>query len=268
MKTSTEQDYRRRIARVIEAIIVDPAALHSIESLAALAHFSPFHFHRLYRALTGESVAATVRRVRLAQAAHRLSGGAASVTETALDAGYDSSQSFARAFRDLTGLSPSGFQAQQQALSVTIIERPPIVALCLRHDGPAATIPHSYRRLRQWAAGHGLDWGDVARIGIGYGDPEQAEGFRYLAGLILPDQRAGGDGLERCELPGGRYGSYRLIGSYALIAPTFQTLFGGWLPQSGLEPDDRPVLELYHENPAAAAARVTDLLIPICEAIR
>lgn len=110
MKIRTEQNYRRRIARVIEAIIVDPAAPHSVESLAALAHFSPFHFHRIYRALTGESVAATVRRVRLVQAANRLKDGGASVTEAAIDAGYDSTQSFARAFRDLTGFSPTGFR--------------------------------------------------------------------------------------------------------------------------------------------------------------
>lgn len=64
MKSDTLRDYRRRIARVIEAINADPAAPHSTESLAAIAHFSPYHFHRLYRAMTGESVAVTVRRAR------------------------------------------------------------------------------------------------------------------------------------------------------------------------------------------------------------
>jgi AraC family transcriptional regulator len=269
MKDSTEQNYRRRIARVIEAIIVDPAAPHSVESLAALAHFSPFHFHRIYRALTGESVAATVRRVRLVQAANRLKDGGASVTEAAIDAGYDSTQSFARAFRDLTGLSPTGFQAQQQALTVdrpavTIVEWPATTIFALRHDGPITTIPHCYRRLQRWAVEHGLCWSELPRIGIGYGDPEQDEGFHYLAGLMLSAGFTDADGLERHELPGGRYGTYRLIGSHTLIAPTFQALFGGWLPQSGLEPDDRPALELYHQ-PTADSAHVTDLLIPIRE---
>lgn len=272
MKSKTEHDYRRRIARVIGTIVADPGAPHSVESLAAAAHFSPFHFHRLYRALTGESVAITVRRMRLAQAAHRLSNSSASVTDTAFEAGYDSPQSFARAFRDLTGLSPTGFQEQQQALTgklppVTIIERAAATVFALRHEGPSATIPHCYKRLRQWALDRGVAWGDVTPLGIGYGDPEQDEGFEYFAGLILPEEMVETDGLERRELDGGLYVAHRLIGPYALISPTFQTLFGGWLPQSGLEPDDRPAIEVYRNHPTLVKddELTTDLLIPIRE---
>lgn len=58
-KPSTEQDYRRRIARVVEAILVEPGAPHTLESLAAVAHLSPYHFQRIYRALAGESVIET-----------------------------------------------------------------------------------------------------------------------------------------------------------------------------------------------------------------
>jgi AraC family transcriptional regulator len=95
MKPSTERDYARRIARVIEAIVADPGAPHTVDSLAAVAHLSPYHFHRIYRALTGESIAATVQRVRLAQAAHGLARADDSVTSIALEAGYDSPQAFA-----------------------------------------------------------------------------------------------------------------------------------------------------------------------------
>ncbi|NTF40758.1 GyrI-like domain-containing protein [Rhizobium rhizogenes] len=271
MKTVTEQSYRRRIARVIEAIMVDPSAAHSVESLAAVAHFSPFHFHRLYRAMTGESVAATIRRVRLAQAAYQLAASPASVTEAALEAGYDSSQSFARAFRSLTGLSPTAFQQQQQAIaanlqSVTIEDRPPAMLFGLHHEGPAAqTIPHTFRRLAQKLSESGLVWTDLVRVGVGSGDPEQGEGFRYFAGVVLPSDSTATEGLERYDVPGGRYASYRLMGPYALISSTFQTLFGSWLPQSGFEPDDRPVIELYLNHPAKVMEHeiATDLLIPI-----
>ncbi|WP_223878996.1 helix-turn-helix domain-containing protein [Chitinimonas arctica] len=129
-------------------------APHSTELLAAIAHFSPYHFHRLYRAMTGESVAVTVRRARLARAAYHLVEGTASVIDAAAEAGYDNAQSFARAFREMTGLSPSTFQARQQAigtdLSVRLVERAATtVYCCVRHDGPLATIPHTYRRLYQ-----------------------------------------------------------------------------------------------------------------------
>lgn len=275
MKSRTEHDYRRRIARVIGTIVADPGAPHSVESLAAVARFSPFHFHRLYRALTGESVAITVRRMRLAQAAHRLSSSSASITDAAFQAGYESPQSFARAFRDLTGLSPTGFQEQQQAIisklpPVTIIERAATTVFALRHEGPSTTIPHCYRQLRRWALDRGIAWGDVTRLGIGYGDPEQDEGFEYFAGLVLPEEMVEAEGLERQELDGGLYVAHRLIGPYALISPTFQTLFGGWLPQSGLEPDDRPAIELYRNHPTLVMDNelITDLLIPIREPVK
>ena len=87
MKPSTERDYHRRIARVIEAILTDPGAPHGVESLASVAHLSPFHFHRIYRALTGESIAETVQRLRLAEAAYRLTAATNSVTSIALDRG-------------------------------------------------------------------------------------------------------------------------------------------------------------------------------------
>ncbi len=105
---------------------------------------------------------------------------------------------------------------------------------------------------------------NIRQIGIGYGDPEQDKGFLYFAGLILP-QGVEAEGLERLELDGGRYVEHRLIGRYALISSTFQTLFGGWLPQNGLDPDDRPVIELYRNNLTLVSddERITDLLIPI-----
>ena len=177
---------------------------------------------------------------------------------------------FARAFRSLTGLSPTAFQQQQQSIaanlpSVTVGDRPPGTLVGLRHEGPAQTIPHTFRRLAQKLSECGLAWSDLTRIGVGSGDPEQGEGFRYFAGVILPDDSEASEGLERYEVPGGRYACYRLMGPYALISSTFQTLFGSWLPQSGFEPDDRPVLEVYLNHPANVMEHeiATDLLIPL-----
>jgi len=78
--------------------------------LAAVAGFSVPHFHRLWRAHTGENVAAYVRRVRLKRAALKLRMGAVDITEVALCAGYDTHAAFTRAFKQQYGLSPSQFR--------------------------------------------------------------------------------------------------------------------------------------------------------------
>ena len=78
--------------------------------LAAVAGFSVPHFHRLWRAHTGENVAAYLRRVRLRRAALKLRMGAVDITEVALCAGYETHAAFTRAFKQQYALSPSQFR--------------------------------------------------------------------------------------------------------------------------------------------------------------
>lgn len=273
---------------------MEPGAPHTLESLAAVAHLSPYHFHRIYRALTGESVVETVQRLRLAQAAQRLTDAAALVTTVAHDAGYDSPQAFARAFRGFTGVTPSEFKARQKRLaapprarrtsepceaaatesrmsvlpSVELAEIAPIDLLCLRHEGPVATIGQTYRSLMDMLHCEEHSTMDQ-RVGICMRDPALSGGFRYHAGIVaMPHtaSRAGeGEAIEAVRVEGGLYAVHRLIGPYALIAPTFRALYGGWLPQSGYARDDRPSLEVYRNSMVAGLqqACVTDLMIPI-----
>lgn len=276
MKPRTEQDYRRRIARVVETILTDPAAPHTVESLAAVAHLSSFHFYRIYRAITGESVAMTVRRVRLARAARQLARLADSVTSIALDVGYDSPQTFARAFRSFTGISPSEFLEQQRdlmphgmdaAAAVRLCELPSMDVLCLRHRGAIAGIAHTYCALHRALDELPSACAPREDVGISYGDPQEENGFAYFAGVRRGETMPAAEAapIETRHIEGGLYAAYRLVGPYALIAPSFETLFGRWLPRSGYEPDHRPALELYR-SPTAATMQsgcVTDLLIPI-----
>ncbi|MES2494398.1 MAG: AraC family transcriptional regulator [Pseudomonadota bacterium] len=270
MKQQTQQSYYRRISRVIAEILADPSAPHTVDSLAAVALLSPFHFHRIYRALTGEGIAETVRRLRLAQAARHLAQGVGPVTEIALDAGYDSPQAFARAFREFTGVSPSDYQTRHGEIAaspaIEIVTIAPFEALCLRHVGPIASIGLTYRKLNALLRGQVTFADPPAQIGVSLGDPEGSD-FVYRAGLAATPPVKPIEGVDVLKLEGGLYASHRLVGPYALIAPTFQALFGQWLPQSGFEPDNRPALEVYHTRSAVGdrPVNITDLLIPIRE---
>ncbi len=281
---SADQHYRDRVARVIAHIVAHPLAAHRLEDLAAIAHFSPFHFHRVYSSIAGETVAATVRRVRLALATRLLEQGGQSITQVALEVGYDSPQAFTRAFSQFTGQSPRAFQRDmhrlildpgaanahanahakaEQTLAVQIVERPAQRLHALRHQGPPSTIPHTQRRLY-------LQCGQRAahRLGASCGDPQDVEGgsFRYYAAVVLPDAPSAADnGLERLDIPAGLYARHTLTGPYTRINAALAAIHTRWLPASGYEPDDRPTLEHYLNSPrnAAQADLRTDLLIPI-----
>ncbi|HTR47866.1 MAG TPA: AraC family transcriptional regulator [Verrucomicrobiae bacterium] len=299
MKPVTETDYRARIERVIRALSNEPEASHTLDELARIAHFSPFHFHRIYRAMVGESVIETARRLRLARAALLLATTDSPVTEVAMDSGYESVQTFSRAFRNLTNVSPREFRDRGMQLAqlvvglrpikrggssmqVEIVERGPIKAWTMRLRGALTpeNFKDTYSRLWQWQIDHGIAGRTREAIGIFYGDSEgisrgPVEGsgwggggdnaFRYYAGVVWDEPLEADGGIEVLEVPGGKYASYRLIGSYHGIPAAFQRLYGEWLPKSGLVPDDRPALEIYRNNPFDTPANelITDLLIPL-----
>ena len=263
-----EKSYRERVSRVVAAIVADPMAEHKLDDLAQIAHFSPFHFHRVYRGIIGETIAATIRRVRLARAAQMLGSKEGSVTDVGMDAGYDSPQAFSRAFSQFSGLSPRDFQKKMDltasdstsSRAIQIIERSEIRVEALRHVGPPATIPYTYRRLIELIA----DRLPAPLIGIVYGDMETGDALEYFAAASL-----GGDasvtGLQSVNVGGGMYALYTLIGPYTQINIAMGVLYSTWLPGSGYEPDDRPALELYLNSPHDTPQEnlVTELLIPI-----
>lgn len=79
-------------------------------ALARDAHYSRFHFQRMFRETTGETPGSCQRRLRLERAAYHLLQSDRSVTEIAFESGFDSLEGFSRAFRKAAGISPSHFR--------------------------------------------------------------------------------------------------------------------------------------------------------------
>ncbi len=99
--------YTARINRVLDHIEAHLAQPLRLRELAAIANLSPFHFHRVFGAMTGETVSRLVQRLRLEKAAGQLRAlPAKPITDIALDCGFSGSSAFARAFREAFGGSP------------------------------------------------------------------------------------------------------------------------------------------------------------------
>lgn len=97
-----------RLRDVVDAVLEALDDRLDNKALAARAMLSPFHFNRLVRAGIGEAPATFRRRLLLERAAWRLSHGA-SVTDAALEAGYEAVEAFSRAFSRAFGTPPSRF---------------------------------------------------------------------------------------------------------------------------------------------------------------
>src|SRR5258708_38875628 len=110
MRTASVESYYGRILRTLVHIqehLEDPLDL---DTLARVACFSPYHFHRIFRGLVGETLADHIRRLRLEKAAQRLKSTGRPVTDIAFEAGYAAHEAFTRAFRARLRASPSGFR--------------------------------------------------------------------------------------------------------------------------------------------------------------
>jgi AraC family transcriptional regulator len=84
-------------------------------ALAREAHYSRYHFQRMFRQITGEAPGTCRRRLRLERAAWLLLQRNRSVTQIAFESGFDSLDGFSRAFRKAAHLSPAQFQRSDSA---------------------------------------------------------------------------------------------------------------------------------------------------------
>lgn len=97
-----------RVVDYIDAHLCDPLDMHT---LAAVANFSPWHFHRIYQAAMGETVTARVRRRRLETAAALLlASPPAAVQSIALESGFCSAEVLTRSFKARFGVTPSAWR--------------------------------------------------------------------------------------------------------------------------------------------------------------
>ncbi|MBB5441936.1 MULTISPECIES: AraC family transcriptional regulator [unclassified Paraburkholderia] len=83
-----------------------------IGRLAEIACLSPYHWHRIYQAMYGETVATTVRRLRLHRAAGFLASSSMPIAQIAEHSGYSSLQSFSRTFRAVFGVPSAQYRRQ------------------------------------------------------------------------------------------------------------------------------------------------------------
>ncbi len=267
-------EYSRRMNAVVDHIDRHLDRKLDLHTLAAVAHFSPFHFHRLFRALLGEALGDYLRRRRLEVAATRLRAQQrVTVLDIALGVGFGSAEAFTRAFRARFGCSPTqwrkskpgqmtgkarqaaaaanrkhvGSRTQELLMNVKIIDRPPVHVAYLRHVGifgPAIGM-FWMNIVAPWMATNNLYGRD--RFGISLDDPDVTNPAqcRYDACVASPEGETLSGDPGRKVIPGGKYATLPFDGTGAEIGAAWDALLRDWLPSSGLQLDARPFFEHY-----------------------
>jgi len=109
-RASTRAELYRRLHRArdyLEASLSEPLNLTQV---ADVAHLSPYHFHRAFKSLFGETPAQHLTRRRIERARHLLHISELSVLEVCLRVGFESLGSFTTLFLRHTGFTPAAYR--------------------------------------------------------------------------------------------------------------------------------------------------------------
>jgi AraC family transcriptional regulator len=272
------ETYAQRVQRVVDYVAEHLDQTLGLDALARVAHFSPWHFHRIYRGLLGETVNDTVRRLRLQRAAIDLLDRDLSIERAARRAGYASQAAFTRAFRAEYGEPPSRYRVARQILQldpernsaryqVETLSVPRLRVAVINHRGDYQLTTRAFERLMTVAATTGLLTPETRTIGIYHDDPVSVpqDELRSTACITVPNHWTPSGELTEAHIEGGRYASIVHTGPYTELKTAYDWLYQTWLPGGAEEPRDLPCLEEYLNDPRQVPARdlKTAVLMPL-----
>ncbi len=279
------QTYERRILRVLSHIHDNLDGDLSLETLAKVACMSPFHWHRVFFGITGETLANCIRRIRMDRATFLLLQTKQSVAEIAVQCGYGNVQSFARSFQADYGLTPSKFRKSEiayrasdtpklsapKAFEIEIRQQPEIRLVAESHKGDyqflGRTISHLHARLALRDVEIKVD--GVVSAAVLHDDPLLVDepDLRSDIGFILSANTTLPDDFREVVIAPSRCAVLHFKGPYVGLFEAYQYLYGQWVPNNGVELSDSPIYAMILEDPREVSPTElrTDICLPLAD---
>jgi AraC family transcriptional regulator len=297
----------------------------SLETLAAVADFSRFHFHRIFGAMVGETLNQFIQRVRIEKAAIQLvDNPKKSITDIAFDCGFSGSASFSRAFRENFKITPSQWRAakgrhnlkhrkirkteskdeqsennnwkdffstswyydketnhmkwrikmkdKQLTVDIEVKDVPDMNVAYVRHIGPyqgdSDLFAGLFKKLMTWAGPRGLLTGpDTKCMSVYHDNPEITDDdkLRLSVCVTVPEDTPVEGEIGKMIVQGGKFAIAHFEIDTDQYGDAWEAVYGGWLPESGYQPDDRLCFELYLNSPEEHPEKkhIVDIYVPV-----
>lgn len=280
--TPVQPIYLERINTVIDYIGAHLTEDLALDVLAEQAAFSPFHFHRIFKMITGETLNHFVMRMRLERAALMLkSAPNMTLLDAAIACGFKSASVFSRAFKKHFGITPrtwdrstplknskngqvlEGFSRytvdqladfeQNETFSVDIQhiseQRLAYVRVRAAYDWDRSL--EAYNTLVDWYQRRGGDLASAQMMGMSPDDPSLVplEKYQYDWCIVVPDDWQASDNINIRTFPACTIASITCDGDIYLVDRIWQYLFEYWLPRSPYQADNLPAMEMFLSLP-------------------
>ena len=298
-------EYTARVNRVIDYIESNISEDLSLTELADVAHFSPFHFHRIFRGMVGETLNDFIQRIRVEKAAAKLVlNPGKSITEIAFECGFSSSSAFARSFRETYGMSATNWRSgghfqygknskvdskdrqvvgnirkdfdvslyynqdinnqlwrvkmknKEIQANVEIKDMAELHVAYIRHIGPykgdQELFGRLFNKLMAWAGPRGLlHFPETKVMTIYHDNPDITDENRLRtdACITVPEDTQVEGEIGKVKIPAGKYAVAHFEITPDQYQDAWNAVYGGWLPESGYQPEDGPCYELYLNDP-------------------
>lgn len=295
MKSDTAQRHSAGVFRALDHVLVNSDnSAATIQKLSKVARFAPFHFHRVFRSVTGVSVQRYIRRLRLDYSINQLLFTDGTILNIALQAGYQSHEAFTRAFQQSVGVSPSALRvafaagsqpgtsservsaANSSAIACRLypvsVQRRPLTkakVIFRSHFGPYVDVPECWKQLSAQAVSFGLNPSQLRAVGIMHDHPLRCERVRYDACFVVGPEFGGSSEFAMQVLPDPPCAVTPHFGPYSLTPYTYIRLVNQCAIQGTNSIVPLPYYEVYQEGPPTVSQDArADLFVPLARKIR
>jgi AraC family transcriptional regulator len=242
-----------------------------LEDIAAVANYSPWHFHRLFVATTGITVGEYIRKRRLSEAYRELVCSDKPIKQLSAEYQFDSQAAFTRSFKNFCGSNPgemrrkmNPFMHYQAKLTIRnkgeTMQNPRIIHKeSFKVIGKSTlstmknnTIPALWGSFGEYCDKIPGTLNPEVGLGICFFEdmPEMTDEtpFTYLAGMEVNADQPAPEGMQSRAVPEADYAVFEHHGSLDNLHSTYEAIYRDWLPESGYERAQSDDFELYDER--------------------
>lgn len=272
----TEKEYKYRINAVIDYILKNFKNDISLQTLAGVANYSPFHLQKIFKQVLGESPKQYTTKLRLETALHLLIiHPYKSISETAIDCGFSSPSVFSRAIKNYFGISPEEMRglAPKEKVKIFKSKNPNFLAaknISVKHAEGAdfdvkikrigtiegicfsvhplneLNIQNGFKELSRFLKANSIAVNSSDFMGIT--NPHYSGGYKCFA--VVKYQEPLPSKFKITTIKAGKYCCFKVNGSKNATHKAAHTIAHHWLPASGYKIADITGFEMFSENPS------------------
>jgi AraC family transcriptional regulator len=268
-------EYVKRINRVIDYVRNNLDQSLKLDDLANIACFSTLHFHRIFGALTGETVSQFTNRSRLEKAARLLRDTKLPITIIGLECGFSSSATFSRSFKNQYDKPPKLYrnsgdfknskickelfpgdeyvlpmadEIKEKLFQVEVKNFPvwDIGYIRVLNSYEGDRVIQAFGKIIKWARDQNI-LDDGVLFGMSIDDPlvtpKKLYQYEVCIASKMPFECI--EGMSRMKLPARQYAVVRINGDIRMVATAWNYLYRGWLIKSDYEPEHAPAIEVF-----------------------